>query len=92
MATLEECLEFLGILLCKSGAQPSVAFSCWRLARSEVGDATGRGHRVHAECLEILNILEKESKSRPRPSSSVRIATKRITMSILLHGIKIWQR
>ena len=32
-ATLEECLEALGVLLGKSGAQPSVAFSHWRLAR-----------------------------------------------------------
>ena len=28
-ATLEECLESLDILLSKSGAQPSVAFSHW---------------------------------------------------------------
>ena len=28
-ATLEEYLEALDILLCKSGAQPSVAFSHW---------------------------------------------------------------
>ena len=28
-ATLEECLEVLGILLSKSGAKPSVAFSHW---------------------------------------------------------------
>ena len=33
-ATLEECLEALGILLVKSGAEPSGAFSFWRLARA----------------------------------------------------------
>ena len=33
-ATLEECLEALGILLDKSGAEPSGAFSFWRLARA----------------------------------------------------------
>ncbi len=33
-ATLEECLEALGILLNKSGAEPSGAFSFWRLARA----------------------------------------------------------
>ena len=48
-ATLEECLETLGILLCKSGAQPSVAFSHWRLARGGLRDATGRSHNFYAE-------------------------------------------
>ena len=57
-ATLEECLEALGILLNKSGAQPSVAFSHWLQARGGLRDATGRGRYVHAECLEILSILE----------------------------------
>ena len=33
-ATLEECLEALGILLYKAGAEPSGAFSFWRLARA----------------------------------------------------------
>ncbi len=33
-ATLEECLEALGILLYKVGAEPSGAFSFWRLARA----------------------------------------------------------
>ncbi len=33
-ATLEECLEALGILLYKSGAEPSGTFSFWRLARA----------------------------------------------------------
>ena len=33
-AMLEECLEALGILLNKSGAEPSDAFSFWRLARA----------------------------------------------------------
>ena len=33
-ATLEECLEALGILLVKAGAEPSGAFSFWRLARA----------------------------------------------------------
>ena len=57
-ATLEECLEALNILLGKPGAQPSVAFSHWRLARGGLRDATGRGRYVYAECLGILNILE----------------------------------
>ena len=57
-ATLEECLEALDILLSKSGAQPSVAFSHWLQARGGLRDATGRGHSIYAECLEILNILE----------------------------------
>ncbi len=33
-ATLEECLESLGILLNSPGAKPSGTFSCWRLARA----------------------------------------------------------
>ena len=33
-ATLEECLEALGILLSNIGAEPSGAFSFWRLARA----------------------------------------------------------
>ena len=32
--TLEECLEALGILLDKPGAEPSGTFSFWRLARA----------------------------------------------------------
>ena len=31
-ATLEECLEALGILLSNTGAEPSGTFSFWRLA------------------------------------------------------------
>ena len=33
-ATLEECLEALGILLYTVGAEPSGTFSFWRLARA----------------------------------------------------------
>ncbi len=33
-ATLEECLESLGILLNNQGAKPSGTFSRWRLARA----------------------------------------------------------
>ncbi len=33
-ATLEECLEALSILLKNIGAEPSGAFSFWRLARA----------------------------------------------------------
>ena len=65
-ATLEECLETLGILLYKSGAQPSVAFSRWRLAKGELGDATGRGHYVHAECLSSRPAPCEASPSRNR--------------------------
>ncbi len=65
-ATLEECLEALGILLHKSGAKPSGTFSSGD-SQGELGAATGRRHCVNAEYLGILNILEQEPEARPFP-------------------------
>ncbi len=65
-ATLEECLEALGILLHKSGAKPSGTFSSGD-SQGELGAATGRCHCVNAEYLGILNILEQEPEARPFP-------------------------
>ena len=65
-ATLEECLEALGILLHKSGAKPSGTFSSGD-SQGELGAATGQYHCVNAEYLGILNILEQEPEARPFP-------------------------
>ncbi len=53
----------------KPGAQPSATCSFRRTAGSGQGGATGHSHSVAAECLGLLDILERTPPGRVHPLS-----------------------
>ena len=78
-ATLEECLESLGILLKKQAAKPQRHRQPAEPGR--IGAASVRCHSLEAECLGILNIPEpsqEASASSRHPAGFGRVLHERV--------------